>query len=212
MQEEKSKTTRDAILDAAIELFIEAGFETTSMDAIALRANVAKGTLYYHFRSKEGIVEAIVERFALGAEEAFEMIVRDPALGPMEKLAAITTKETELNIASFSKLHRMKYIDIHLRTQKVMVSRFAPFYARIIEEGNAAGVWKAEYPLELAQITTAASCFLFDPECVGLTSERLESAMIDLTARGLGIDARTLAAAFSSFSSYVRTLPGSAKE
>jgi AcrR family transcriptional regulator len=210
-QDGKVRSTPDAILDAAIDLFIETGFETTSMDAIALKAGVAKGTLYYHFKSKEGIVEAIVERFVVGAERAFTAIVEDRAKGPFEKLEAITERMTELNIASFTKLHRMKYIDIHMRTQKAMVTRFAPFYARILEEGNARGLWKAEYPLELAEISIAANSFLFDPECSGLTSEKLEGAMIDLMAKGMNIEASTLASVFSSFTEYVRSaLPGSA--
>jgi Transcriptional regulator len=213
-QEERARSTRDRILDAAIDLFIEAGFETTPMDAIAERAKVAKGTLYYHFKSKEGIVEAIVERFVVGAEAAFASIVEDRSIGPLAKLEAMTAKMTELNIASFTKLHRMKFIDIHWRTQSAMVARFAPFYARILEEGNEAGLWKARYPLELAQISIAANSFLFDPECSGLPRERLQSAMeatIDLMAAGIGMEPELLASTFSSFAQYLRDrLPGAA--
>lgn len=212
MAEQEGKTTADAILDAAIDLFIEAGFETTPMDAIALKAGVAKGTLYYHFKSKEGIVEAIVERFVVGAEKAFSAIVEDGTKDPYGKLEAITTKMTELNMGAFPKLHRMKFIDIHLRTQKAMVARFAPFYARILEEGNAAGLWQAAYPLEIAQISIAARSFLFDPEYCGMTSTTMEAAMIDLLAKGIGLTPETLAGTFSSFTRYVRTLPGAADE
>lgn len=203
-QESRAQSTPGVVLDAAIDLFIEAGFETTSMDAIAAKAGVAKGTLYYHFKSKEGIVEAIVERYVVTAEKTFSNIVEDQGKDPMGKLKAITEKMTELNIASFSKLHRMKYIDIHMRTQKAMVTRFAPFYARILEEGNEAGIWKAEFPLEFAKISIAANSFLFDPECSGMTSEKLVTAMIDLMAKALGIESNRLSSVFASFIQYVR--------
>ena len=212
-QESKTQSTPDAVLDAAIDLFIDAGFETTSMDAIAAKAGVAKGTLYYHFKSKEGIVEAIVERYVVTAEKAFSDIVEDRAKDPMGKLKAVSEKMTELNIASFSKLHRMKYIDIHMRTQKAMVTRFAPFYARILEEGNEAGLWNAKGPLELAEIFIAANSFLFDPECSGMTSEKLVIAMNDLMAKALGLEDKQLSPVFASFIQYVRKAsPGSAGE
>jgi len=193
-----AESTPNGILDAAIDLFIERGFETVSMDAIAQGAGVAKGTLYYHFKSKEGIVDAIVERFILGAEAAFGAIVGDPSLEPLEKMKALIDKQTELYSASFSKLHRMKYIDIHLRTQKAMVERFAPYHAKIVEEGIAAGIWKSEYPLELCRITMAASSILLDPECYGPRSDKLVDAMIDLTARGLGVAPEALEWAYSA--------------
>jgi AcrR family transcriptional regulator len=193
-----AKSTPDAILDAAIDLFIESGFETVSMDAIAQRAGVAKGTLYYHFKSKEGIVDAIVERFVVGAEAIFESIVGDAALGPLEKMKALVDKQVEVYGASFSRLHKMKYIDIHQRTQLAMVDRLSPFHARIVEEGIAAGIWKTDYPLELCRITMAVSSILLDPGCFGPASGRLVDAMIELTARGLGVKPEALEWAYSA--------------
>jgi len=196
-KESKSRATQDAILDAAIDLFIESGFETTPMDAIAEKAGVAKGTLYYHFKSKEGIVDAVVERFVLEAEAAFEAIVSGPA-DALSKLKALVAKETELDAQSFSRLHRMRNIDIVLRTQQARVMRFSPFYARVIEEGNAAGIWKAAYPLEFSQITIAASGYVYDPQFSASLGGKIQEAMIELMARGLGIKAETLAWAYTS--------------
>lgn len=52
---------RDAITLAAIELFAANGFENTSVDEIALKAGVAKGTVYYHFESKDRLLLGLVE-------------------------------------------------------------------------------------------------------------------------------------------------------
>lgn len=54
--------TKENILDCAVKVIAQAGFETASMDEIAKTANVAKGTLYYHFESKDEILSAIIER------------------------------------------------------------------------------------------------------------------------------------------------------
>lgn len=50
-----------AIRQAALELFLDHGFEAASMDAIALRAGVAKGTLYARYETKEPLFRAILE-------------------------------------------------------------------------------------------------------------------------------------------------------
>ncbi len=54
--------TREAIMDAATELFAARGVTSTAIDDIAVNANIAKGSIYYNFESKAGLVEAIVER------------------------------------------------------------------------------------------------------------------------------------------------------
>jgi AcrR family transcriptional regulator len=52
---------REVILWAAVDVFLEAGFERASMDAVALRAATSKRTLYAHFESKENLFLAVVE-------------------------------------------------------------------------------------------------------------------------------------------------------
>jgi len=48
-----SPATKDVILDAAQEIFIERGFSDTSMSRIAKKANVTKSLIHHHFGSKE---------------------------------------------------------------------------------------------------------------------------------------------------------------
>ena len=56
----KAKPSRQAIEDAAVELFMEQGYHATSMRQIAERAGLALGGIYNHFASKEEIFEAII--------------------------------------------------------------------------------------------------------------------------------------------------------
>jgi len=56
----KGETTRLAIEDAAIRLFLEQGYHATSMRQIADRAELALGGIYNHFSSKDEIFEAII--------------------------------------------------------------------------------------------------------------------------------------------------------
>lgn len=51
---------RQAILDAALTVFAERGFEAARLDDVAAKAGVAKGTLYLYFKDKEALFEALV--------------------------------------------------------------------------------------------------------------------------------------------------------
>ena len=53
---------KNEILDAAARLFMEKGFDRTSANDILAAVGIAKGTLYYHFKSKEDIMDALIER------------------------------------------------------------------------------------------------------------------------------------------------------
>ena len=53
--------TRDAIVRAARRLFYERGFEKTSLADLAQQAGVPKGNFYYHFKSKDDVLRAVLE-------------------------------------------------------------------------------------------------------------------------------------------------------
>ncbi|MEJ1936553.1 helix-turn-helix domain-containing protein, partial [Nostoc sp. NIES-2111] len=56
----KGQDRREAILDAALDVFSAQGFAAARLDDVAARAGVAKGTLYLHFRSKQDLFEQLV--------------------------------------------------------------------------------------------------------------------------------------------------------
>ncbi|WP_131741693.1 TetR/AcrR family transcriptional regulator [Actinomadura roseirufa] len=61
--------TRQRIQDVALELFLERGYDQTSLREIAERLDVTKAALYYHFRTKEDIVSGLLERIGRPVEE-----------------------------------------------------------------------------------------------------------------------------------------------
>ena len=61
-QPERRAATRNAIMDAAENLFAERGVEAATIDDIVAQAEVARGSFYYNFKSKEQVVLAIGQR------------------------------------------------------------------------------------------------------------------------------------------------------
>ncbi|MGK5630611.1 TetR/AcrR family transcriptional regulator [Streptomyces sp. URMC 123] len=60
-QQPRRGDTRQRIQDVALELFVEQGYEKTSLREIAERLEVSKAALYYHFKTKEAILVSIIE-------------------------------------------------------------------------------------------------------------------------------------------------------
>lgn len=58
--DKKESPKKRLILDAALMLFCEKGYDTTSTDEIAQTAGVSKATVYAHFKSKEALLRAVV--------------------------------------------------------------------------------------------------------------------------------------------------------
>lgn len=79
---EKGEQTRAAIAAAAQELFLERGYEKTTMRAVAQRAGVSLGNAYYYFASKEHLVQAFYDQIQTEHAEALE-----PELGRVETFA-----------------------------------------------------------------------------------------------------------------------------
>ncbi len=64
-RDEAKARTREALLQAGLELFAEAGFDAPSLDAICERAGFTRGAFYVHFRDREAFRVAIMERILL---------------------------------------------------------------------------------------------------------------------------------------------------
>jgi len=68
--QERSKLRRQRVLDAALKVFTQAGYNDAAVDAIALASNTSKGGLYFHFPSKQALFLALLD-------EASEVLLRN---------------------------------------------------------------------------------------------------------------------------------------
>lgn len=84
--------TINRILDAAMDLFLEKGYDnTTIQDIVDALGNLSKGAIYHHFKSKEDIIEAVIPRLYESSDnEILEVIESDKYTG-LEKLKKIMT-------------------------------------------------------------------------------------------------------------------------
>ncbi len=88
--------TRDKILSVANKLFSRFGFHKTSMDEIAKIARKAKGSLYYHFASKEDLFTEIVNKEIVSLKNQLSIIVKNTDLSASGKMKKYLTKRMEV--------------------------------------------------------------------------------------------------------------------
>ena len=67
-----AKTTRDNIVEAADQLFYRQGYEHTSFSNIADTVQISRGNFYYHFKTKDEILEAVIDLRLAGTKKMLE--------------------------------------------------------------------------------------------------------------------------------------------
>ena len=153
---EESGRTRQQILNGARELFIRRGYNATSMEDIRKHTGVSKGSIYYHFKSKQQLLMEIFEQRTVEWLDGWRKIAK-PDMTPVEKLYALADYWQEDFDDPF-----LKVIDEFLTSQGVDAETFEkligmaqthyPVIQAIIEEGIEAGAFRRDDPAELAYI------------------------------------------------------------
>ncbi len=97
---EDALETRNQLLDAAEKTFLEKGFSHTSLKDVALVAGLTRGAVYWHFKNKADLLEALIERVRLPAETLGDCGAAGEDLEPLDRLrqfAVQALKETAVN-------------------------------------------------------------------------------------------------------------------
>ena len=87
---EAATATRRRILDVALDLFLERGYDRTSLREIAERLGFSKAALYYHFKAKDDILVALTDAMLDELSELVERVSREEPPGLARSRRAIT--------------------------------------------------------------------------------------------------------------------------
>jgi AcrR family transcriptional regulator len=169
------------ILDAAEQLFVQKGYEQTTINDILAKVEISKGAFYHYFKSKEDAMDAVVERIIRQMESAARAIAGDTTLTSHQKMQQI------ISIASISdspqgefieELHRPNNAMLHQRSISGTIDMLAPIMAGVIAQGMEEGVYHTSHPLETIEFILAGSQLVFDKGFFTRTPEELRSRMI----------------------------------
>jgi len=140
---------RDELMASGVKLFLKQGVADTSIDDIAAGADVAKGTFYLHFASKEDFIAALRERFADSHNEAIRRCVAREAVDDWPgKLAAWVEGSVSFYLDQVP-LHDALFHAAGLHPRRRMArsdNRVVVALAALLGEGSRAGAWHIADP------------------------------------------------------------------
>jgi AcrR family transcriptional regulator len=151
--------SREEILRAAAELFMEFGYAATSIDAVAERLGATKGRIYHHYRSKADLFFDVQVAAMRRLNEEVEPIARDGG-NPVERLAAMALRHTHVLLTELPMQKvAVQGLERHLLGSSPAVKRlrsvikmrddYESMFAEVIDEGIRAGLF-IDLPPKLA--------------------------------------------------------------
>ncbi|EOH76842.1 MULTISPECIES: TetR/AcrR family transcriptional regulator [Enterococcus] len=156
---------RELILDALQELLYEGTAGTASVQDIASKAGIAKGGLYYYFKSKEEVLDALVERQYSNVIETCRIKLAAVNVAASEKIKLLlyfyrsTAVDQSIDVA----LHEPQNAAIHQKSMAFIMRQLAPIVADILQQGVAEKIFVCDQPEQMAEILLSPIIFLLDP-------------------------------------------------
>ncbi|WP_431028065.1 TetR/AcrR family transcriptional regulator [Lysinibacillus sp. LZ02] len=198
---------RNEILDAADELFGQKGFDGTSTNDILEKVGIARGTLYHHFKSKEEIMDALIERYSIRLLETAQKVAADKSVPVVDRIIRVVMS---MNLSGggsqeiMEHIHRPQNALMHQKIQKVVINSLTPILAEIICEGIEQGLFNTPFPYECMEMVVTYANTIFDDDMVQMTNEERATriqAFIFNVERLLGVESGNLMSVIKMFGS-----------
>lgn len=187
---------RELILKAMQELLKEGNAGIASVSDIARKAGIAKGGIYYYFRSKEEIIDELVDRQYSKIISDCRILVEKSDYKAPDKLGLLlrsySSGVVDKNLDVY--LHSQENAYIHQKSLAKILMELSPIVTSIIEQGNKEGDFKCEYPKEYAEIALSVFTFLLDPGIFEWSKEEITKkmkALANVLEKGLGAKSGT---------------------
>lgn len=175
----KPVNRRDEILKVARNLFLTKDYDKTTMVDIMDALEIAKGTIYHYFKSKEALFEAVIEDIVEENIKHMRTLVKNIPKNALEKIQLLVNAGniSQENEKILEQLHKPANDALHSRLLAATLMKQAPLYAEIIQQGCDEGIFKTETPLECAEFILSAIQFLTDMGIYPWTEEDLKRRM-----------------------------------
>lgn len=181
---------KEIILNAMMELVREGNGGTASVSDIAKKAGIAKGGMYYYFRSKEEVLDALVEQQYEGIIQSCDALLARSGGDAVSKLALLMNsyRGSYVDASLDEYLHMPQNAAIHQKSLAKISASLSQVISGIIGQGVAEGIFSCEYPHEYAEIIMSVFAFLLDPGIFSWNAEQSVMkmrALADLMEKGL---------------------------
>ena len=156
---------RNEILDVAERLFCTRGYDNTSTNDILAEIGIARGTLYYHFKSKEDILDAMIDRILDEIIRKASHITLDesvPVLERLTKTVLAANVDTKTGDMILEQVHKPQNALMHAKMQEKLLQQLLPLFMKMIDDGISQGLMQTDYPEDTIQMLLLYSNTVFD--------------------------------------------------
>jgi len=150
---------KQELLDAALQLFYENGYDRTTVNAIIDKVGVSKGAFYYYFNSKEDVLEAVARQYVEKTINVVERVINTPELNALEKYNMMIFELQQYKAASKEQLWRIHKLLSNTDNMKLARRIFETTielarvpYKKIIEQGIQEGIFNIFFAEEAAEL------------------------------------------------------------
>ena len=151
---------RKELLTIAESIFLQKGYEQSSIDDILKASGISKGAFYHYFKSKDEVLAASIENLLDEAVAFLQPTVDDPSLGAMDKFKKFMEQKSKFQSEKLeyaALLGKLMQSDVFQQKYVItMAQKMVPLFAKIIRQGTEEGVFHVTYPFETADIIIRA--------------------------------------------------------
>lgn len=162
------------ILDVSLKLFLEKGYEhTTIQDIVDGLGNLSKGAIYHHFKSKEEIIDAVTTRMYL-TNNPFEKAMNESGLSGLEKIkkvflfSVLDKGQLEIYRAAPTIMKNPKFL---AKAVEESIYLLAPVLQSFIEEGNQDGSVSVIHVKQAAETVMLMTNIWLNPAVFSVSKE-----------------------------------------
>ena len=186
----KGKKRKKELLNIAYNMFITKGYENTSVDEIIEEAQIAKGTYYYYFQSKEQMLEEVIDMMIDSETELAEQIIGMDIPVPQKIVGIIASmKPTEAEQPVKNALFQAENVLMHYKVRQKLINVLTPILSEVIGEGVKKGLFECDNIPERVKMLLKISDSTFNE---GTFSEKDIFVFIDMTEKLLGAESGTM--------------------
>ncbi len=171
------EVTIEKILDVSQRLFLEKGYDnTTIQDIVDSLGGLTKGAVYHHFKSKEEIMNAVGERMFF-SNNPFDAVRGRTDLNGLEKLREVVRSynadaaRTRMTVQAIPIMQNPRILVELIESNRRILT---PYFQELIEEGNRDGSLHTEYARELAELLPLLSSLWLLPSVFPATPAELK--------------------------------------